>query len=104
MARAVAEAGFPLHAWARRPISLDGLNGVPHVRHDHIGDLPLASDIVAVCVGTDDDVLRLAEQLPAGLRPGSRPLRGAGTDSCAVTARGLTGAHRLPELLEHLAS
>ncbi|MEV7404592.1 hypothetical protein AB0N93_29930 [Streptomyces sp. NPDC091267] len=31
-------------------------------------------------------------------------MREAGTDSGAVTARGLTGAHRLPELLEHLAS
>jgi len=24
MATAIAEAGFPLHAWARRPTSLDG--------------------------------------------------------------------------------
>lgn len=71
MARAIAEAGFPLHAWARRPVSLEALSGVPHVRHGDVKDLAAASDIVALCVGTDDDVLRLAEQLLEGLRPGS---------------------------------
>lgn len=27
LATAIAEAGFPLHAWARRPTSPDGLAG-----------------------------------------------------------------------------
>ena len=29
MAIAIAEAGFPLHAWARRPTSLEALAGSP---------------------------------------------------------------------------
>lgn len=30
IARAIAEAGYPLHAWARRPSSLAALDGVPY--------------------------------------------------------------------------
>ena len=71
MARAIAEAGFPLHAWARRPTSLDGLRGVPHTGHDDIRDLAAACDIVGLCVSTDDDVLQLVEGGLLGLRPGA---------------------------------
>ncbi|GAA1913106.1 NAD(P)-dependent oxidoreductase [Streptantibioticus ferralitis] len=72
MATAVAEAGFSLHAWARRPTSLDGLSGVPHVRHDDAEDMAAACDIVALCVSTDEDVLQLVTGgLLEGLRPGS---------------------------------
>ncbi len=71
MATAIAEAGFPLHAWARRPTSLDGLAEVPHQRHDTRGELAAACDIVCLCVGTDDEVLQLADQLLDGLRPGA---------------------------------
>ncbi|NGO68338.1 NAD(P)-dependent oxidoreductase [Streptomyces boncukensis] len=85
MARAVAEAGFPLHAWARRPASLDGLSGVPYVRHDTVQDLAAACDIVALCVGTDGDVLQLAGQLLEALRPGSVVVNhGTGLPSAAV--------------------
>lgn len=85
MARAIAEAGFPLHTWARRPVSLDGLSGVPHVRHNGIKDLATASDIVALCVGTDDDVLRVAEHLLDGLRPGAVVVNhGTGLPSAAL--------------------
>jgi 3-hydroxyisobutyrate dehydrogenase-like beta-hydroxyacid dehydrogenase len=62
MATAIAEAGFPLHAWARRPTSLDGLAEVPHQRHGTLAELAAACDIVCLCVGTDDDVLQLAER------------------------------------------
>ena len=72
MARAIAEAGFALHAWARRPTSLDGLRGVPHVRHGDLRDLAASCDIVGLCVSTDDDVLQLVEGgLLEGLRPGA---------------------------------
>lgn len=71
MATAIAEAGFPLHAWARRPASLDGLGQVPHQRRDTVGELAAACDIVCLCVRTDDDVLELADQLLEGLRPGA---------------------------------
>jgi len=51
MATAIAQAGFPLHAWARRPTSLAGLSDVEHVRHDDLQSLAAASDVVGLCVG-----------------------------------------------------
>jgi len=93
MAKAVAEAGFPLHAWARRPTSLDGLSDVPHVQHDSIQELAAACDIVALCVGTDDDVLQLAQDLLAGLRPGSVLVNhGTGLPGAAVRLTELCAA------------
>ncbi|MTD59614.1 NAD(P)-dependent oxidoreductase [Amycolatopsis pithecellobii] len=71
MATAIAGVGFPLHAWARRAGSLDGLGEVPHQRHATVGELAAACDIVCLCVPTDDDVLRLAGRLLEGLRPGT---------------------------------
>jgi len=85
MAKAVAEAGFPLHAWARRPTPLHGLRGVPHVRHNDVKELAAACDIVALCVGTDDDVVQLVAGLLEGLRPGSVVVNhGTGLPSVAV--------------------
>jgi len=72
MATAIAEAGFPLHAWARRPASLDGLRGVPHVRHDGVRDLAASCEIVGLCVSTDEDVLQLVTGPRSAHRPGSR--------------------------------
>lgn len=72
MAVAVAEQGFPLHAWARRPSSLDALSHTPHTYHDTVAGLGAASDVVGLCVGTDDDVSALiAGGLLDGMRPGS---------------------------------
>ncbi|WP_051845143.1 NAD(P)-dependent oxidoreductase [Streptomyces sp. NRRL S-813] len=72
MATAVAEAGFPLHVWARRPASLDGLRDVPHLSHGTVQDMAAACDIVALCVSTDEDVLHLVSGgLLEALRPGS---------------------------------
>ena len=85
MATAIAEAGFPLHLWARRPASLDALGGVPHHRHDTVQELAAACDIVCLCVGTDDDVLQLADRLLEGLRPGAVVVNhGTGLPSNAV--------------------
>lgn len=71
MATAIAEAGFPLHAWARRPAYLDGLGRVPHQRHDTAGELAAACDIVCLCVRADADVLQLVDQILQDLRPGT---------------------------------
>ncbi|MDJ0466956.1 NAD(P)-binding domain-containing protein [Streptomyces sp. H27-C3] len=71
MAKAVAEAGFPLHAWAWRSTFLDALSASPHIGHDGVKDLAAACDIVALRVRTDDDVLQLVTGLLEGLRPGS---------------------------------
>jgi len=72
MAVAIAEAGFPLHVWARRQASLDGLSSVPHIARDTVDELAAASDIVALCVSTDEDVLDLVTGgLLAAMRPGT---------------------------------
>jgi len=86
MATAIAQAGFALHAWARRPTSLDGLADIAHQRHEVLADLAAASDIVALCVGTDDDVMHLITGgLLDGLRPGSIVVNhGTGTPANAV--------------------
>jgi hypothetical protein len=39
MATAVAAAGFELHAWARRPASMDALGDAPHVRHPPLAEI-----------------------------------------------------------------
>lgn len=72
MAVAIAEAGFPLHVWARRPTSLEALGGTPHTPHDDVVGLAAACDIVALCISTDEDVLSLVSGgLLEGLRVGS---------------------------------
>src|ERR1700729_915950 len=86
MAVAIAEAGYPLHVWARHPASLDALGGTPHVRHGEVDDLAGACDIMGLCVSTDDDVRRLVTGgLLDGARPGSVVVNhGTGTPGNAV--------------------
>ncbi|WP_308194456.1 NAD(P)-dependent oxidoreductase [Pseudonocardia kujensis] len=85
MAVAVAEAGFTLHTWDRRPEALDGLRDVPHVRHGSAGELAAASEVVGLCVSTDEDVLEVAGLLLPGLRAGSVLVNhGTGTPANAV--------------------
>jgi 3-hydroxyisobutyrate dehydrogenase-like beta-hydroxyacid dehydrogenase len=86
MALAVAEAGYPLHAWARRQRSLDGLQAVEHIRHETLAELAAVSDIVCLCVSTDEDVAALLTgPLLANLRPGSILVNhGTGTPQRAV--------------------
>lgn len=72
MAVAIAEAGYPLHVWARRPDSLSALGTAPHVQHADVEGLGAACDIVGLCVSTDQDVMQLVTGgLLDGLRPGS---------------------------------
>jgi len=72
MAKAIAEAGFPLHVWARRPESLLALGDTPHLPHDDVQSLAASCDVVALCVSTDEDVLRIVlDGLLPGLRAGS---------------------------------
>jgi 3-hydroxyisobutyrate dehydrogenase-like beta-hydroxyacid dehydrogenase len=94
MAVAIAEAGYPLQAWARRPSSLEALASVPHARHENIADLAAASDIVALCVSTDEDVVALVTGgLLSGLRPGSVVVNhGTGTPGNAVRLAGICAA------------
>jgi 3-hydroxyisobutyrate dehydrogenase-like beta-hydroxyacid dehydrogenase len=86
MAVAIADAGYTLHAWTRRPRSLDGLNGVPHIRHETLADLAGASTVVCLCVSTDHDVMDLLTGgLSANLRPGTIVVNhGTGTPAQAL--------------------
>lgn len=72
MATAIAEAGFTLHVWARRPASLRVVADVPHVVHDTLADLGAACQVVGICVSTDEDVESVLDGgLLANPRPGS---------------------------------
>ena len=91
MAVAIAQAGFPLHVWARRPTSLEGLGTTPATVHATLPELAAACDIVAFCVSTDEDVLELlSDGVLAGLPPGAVVVNhGTGTPQ---------GAERIAEL------
>jgi len=101
MATAIAGVGFPLHVWARRPESLLALGDTPHLPHDDLPSLAAACDVVALCVSTDEDVLRVVRDgLLAGLRPGSVVVNhGTGTPRNAEQLTELC-AHRDVEVLD----
>lgn len=91
MATAIAQAGFELHVWARRSVSLKALGDVPHVAETNLEDLASVCDVVGLCVATDEDVLALAQQMKSTLRPGTIVINhGTGTPA---------GARHLAELL-----
>jgi 3-hydroxyisobutyrate dehydrogenase-like beta-hydroxyacid dehydrogenase len=73
MARAIAEAGFALHVWARRPASLDVLADVPHVAHAGVPELAAAGDLVALVLTDDKDIWDILDQqgLLKALKPGA---------------------------------
>ena len=54
IARAIAEAGYPLHAWARRPESLETISGVPHSSHASVAELAATRDVVGPCLRIRD--------------------------------------------------
>ena len=56
MALAIVEAGFLLHAWARRPQSYDALGGAAFERHDDLASLARAVDVLALCLRDDQDI------------------------------------------------
>ena len=86
MAVAVAQAGYPLHVWARRPAPLERLGDTPATVHETLGDLGRACEVVALCVSGDDDVLGLlSDGLLDALRPGTIVVNhGTGTPGAAA--------------------
>lgn len=85
MAEAIAGAGFPVHAWARRPEVWDDPRLSALTRQDSPGALAAAADILAVCVNTDATVLDLAASLLPAMRPGTVFVNhGTGTPANAV--------------------
>jgi 3-hydroxyisobutyrate dehydrogenase-like beta-hydroxyacid dehydrogenase len=73
IARAIAEGGFTLHVWARRPSSLDALDGVQFTVHETIGEMAAASDLVGLCLSEDTDnrQLMIDGGLLAAMKPGA---------------------------------
>jgi 3-hydroxyisobutyrate dehydrogenase-like beta-hydroxyacid dehydrogenase len=94
MARAIAEAGWPLRVWARRPASVEPLAGVEHQIADSIEELAGSCDIVALCVGTDDDVERLVAQMLPHLRTHTVVVNhGTGVPATAIRLAERCAAH-----------
>ncbi len=101
MARAVAEAGYPLHLWARREASLTALAGLPFTAHDTVADLGAVCDIVAVCLDDDPDVREVATTggLLASLEPGAVLVNhGTGLPAFAAELSEIASAHRVEVL------
>jgi 3-hydroxyisobutyrate dehydrogenase-like beta-hydroxyacid dehydrogenase len=48
IAQAIADNGYPLHVWARRPESLKVLDGRPHTAHGTVAELAAAVDVVGL--------------------------------------------------------
>lgn len=73
MARRIAEAGYPLTLWARRPATLAPYAGTPATIAASPAELAAASDLVCLCVVDDADVEQVLtgeRGVLAGLRRG----------------------------------
>lgn len=73
MARQIAESGFPTTLWARRPQTTDAFADTTAVVASSLRELGAASDVLGVCVVTDDDVdavLTGPDGALAGMAPG----------------------------------
>ena len=73
MARAIGEAGFALHVWARRPASLEVLADVPHVAHASVVELGEVCDMVSLVLTDDQDIWDILDKqgLLKALKPGA---------------------------------
>ena len=60
IAHALADAGYALQVWARRPESLTALEGTPYTAHPDVASVATASEVVALCLGEDADNLQVA--------------------------------------------
>jgi hypothetical protein len=94
--RSIAEAGFELHVWARRPASLDDLADAPHVPSRHGGAAGGGLRHRRAVLRTYEDVQRIAIELPSCCAPAGI-LVNHGTSTA-------TNAGRLPELCAEGAS
>ncbi|AUW57175.1 NAD(P)-dependent oxidoreductase [Sphingobium sp. SCG-1] len=100
MAKALAEGGFDLHVWARRPLSYKDLGKVRYTAHDGLGALAQACSVVALCLRTDDDLFEVVQNgLLTGLKKGSVIVNhGTGTPANAGHLAELCAQHRIESL------
>jgi len=74
MARRIAEAGFPLTLWARRPATLEPFAGTAAKTASTPAELAASSDVIGLCVRDDDDISQVTageDGVLAGVAPGS---------------------------------
>lgn len=73
MAKAIADVGFELHVWARRPQSFDAISDVRFTRHDTLDGLAGAVGILALCLRDDRDIwdLLCEHKMAAAFRSGA---------------------------------
>jgi 3-hydroxyisobutyrate dehydrogenase len=74
MARRIAEAGFPLTLWARRPASLEPFAGTAAKTASTPAELAASSDVIGLCVRDDHDVEQVTsgeDGVLAGVAPGT---------------------------------
>ncbi|WP_349428980.1 NAD(P)-dependent oxidoreductase [Microbacterium sp. LWS13-1.2] len=90
IAQAIIDGGYPLHVWARHSASLGALGNRKFTVHESPGDMAKVSELVALCLPEDTDVLQLV--VDGGLLAGMQP------ESILVNHG--TG---LPETARHLA-
>lgn len=96
IARAIAEAGYPLHVWARRPQSLHALDGVRYTVHETPAEMAAAADIVGLCLSEDKDNKQIMVDagLLAAMKPGSILVNhGTGLPAFAVEMTELATPH-----------
>jgi 3-hydroxyisobutyrate dehydrogenase len=72
MARRIADAGYNLLLWARRPESLVPFAGTAAQTMDSIAALGAACDHVGICVVDDAGVRGVMDELLPAMNPGSR--------------------------------
>jgi 3-hydroxyisobutyrate dehydrogenase-like beta-hydroxyacid dehydrogenase len=72
MARAIAEAGWPMRVWARSERSYESLGDLPYERCESVEELGRRSDVVGLCLADDADVWELLDDkgLLGALPPG----------------------------------
>ena len=96
IARAIAEAGYPLLVWARRPASLDALAGVPCRAFESVIEMAAAADILCLCLSEDTDNRQLLIEggLLNAMRAGSILVNhGTGLPAAAVEMKTLAAEH-----------
>ncbi|MET0496096.1 MAG: NAD(P)-dependent oxidoreductase [Actinoplanes sp.] len=101
MARAIAEAGYPLHAWARHTTSLGVLDGVPYQPYSTVAELGSDSDIVGLCLNDDPDVHEIVTTggLLESLEPGAVLVNfGTGLPAFAAELSRLAAPYRVKVL------
>jgi 3-hydroxyisobutyrate dehydrogenase-like beta-hydroxyacid dehydrogenase len=86
IATGIAEAGYALNVWDRNPRAAEALGDIAYVQRESPEQLAASSDIVALCINTDEDVRALvSDRLLGELTAGSILINhGTGTPANAV--------------------